>query len=346
MTNRRLHEFFESHRRRAAPLVLATVYATEGSTYSKSGARMLIDEDGIYTGMLSGGCVEGDLAIRARVAIDSGVPQDISFELDAEGDDLWGLGVGCDGVMRILLQRIDADNAYQPYSSIVAVEQGKVSARQLTVVSSTTSEPASGETIIVAEGGDVLLDATAFSSELLGLLSTGNGTQDARVCDADVRVLIADIHPDRRLLILGAGRDAEPVVRFAAELGWRVTVVDHRPAYVQGNAFDDASERICCPASELYQRVDVESFDAAIVMSHHLASDRTYLEQLARSAITYVGLLGPAARRNRLLEEIESGDDEFAKRVRGPVGLDLGGRGPGAIALSIVAELQQEFAPR
>ncbi len=346
MTNRRLHEFYESHRRRAAPLVLATVYATEGSTYSKSGARMLIDEDGIYAGMLSGGCVEGDLAIRARVALDSGVPQDVSFELDAEGDDLWGLGVGCDGVMRILLQRIDADSGYQPYATIAAIEQGRAAARQLTVVSSTEATPASGDTVIISENGDLLLEAAAFSSELYEFMSMANGMKDVSVGDAEVRILIEDVHPDRRLLVLGAGRDAEPVVRFAAELGWRVTIADHRPAYIHGNEFGDAVEKLCCPADELHSRVDADSFDAAIVMSHHLASDRRYLQQLAGSSVAYVGLLGPAARRNRLLDEIAAGNDDFAQRVRGPVGLDLGGRGPGAIALSIVAELQQVFASR
>ena len=156
-------------------------------------------------------------------------------------------------------------------------------------------------------------------------------------------MLVTDLMPDRRLLVLGAGRDAEPVVRFAVELGWRVTVADHRPAYLETEAFDEAEETICCPAKEMSQHIDLSAIDAAVVMSHHLASDRDYLSQLSESTVSFVGLLGPAARRDRLLDEIDV-EASFAKRVRGPVGLDLGGRGPGAIALSIVAELQQVFA--
>ncbi len=342
MTNKRLHAFFESHRRRGAPLVLATVYETIGSTYSKRGARMLIDENGIYTGMLSGGCVEGDLAIRARTAIDTGEPQEVSFELDADGDDLWGLGVGCDGVMRILLQRIDVEGGYEPYTSIASIEQGRDSARLVTVVAS--SVEGAGTTVIVANDGNVVFRGAAQHSADLALFAAeSDGLHDAEIDGADARILVADLMPDRRLLVLGAGRDAEPVVRFAVELGWRVTIADHRPAYLETDAFVEAEETICCPAKEIRERTAIDSYDASVVMSHHLASDRDYLAQLAESNVSFVGLLGPAARRTRLLDEIAA-DEAFRQRVRGPVGLDLGGRGPGAIALSIVAELQQEFA--
>ena len=246
MTNKRLHEFFELRRQRGAPLVLATVYETEGSTYSKRGARMLIDENGIYTGMLSGGCVEGDLAIRARAAIDTGVAQDVSFELDADGDDLWGLGVGCDGTMRILLQRIDAANRYEPYATIASVEQGRDRARQVTVIASSGEQPAPGQTVILSGKGDLMFDgANAEAADLAALAAESDGLHDVAIGSSDARVLVADILPDRRLLVLGAGRDAEPVVRFSAELGWRVTIADHRPAYLETDAFDDAVEKIC-----------------------------------------------------------------------------------------------------
>ncbi len=343
MTNKRLHDFFESHRQRGVPLVLATVYQTEGSTYSKSGARMLIDENGIYVGMLSGGCVEGDLAIRARVAIDTGDAQDVSFELDAGGDDLWGLGVGCDGVMRILLQRIDAESDYEPYATIASMEKGRDIARQVTVVASSNDELPAGQTVIVSQKGDVVFGGVSEATDQLGsLASKPDGLHAVTIGITETRVLVANLRPDRRLLVLGAGRDAEPVFRFAAELGWRVTVADHRPAYIDNEVFREAEETICCPAEEIGERVEFDAFDAAVVMSHHLASDRDYLAQLSDSSVGFVGLLGPAARRLRLLDEIEA-SESFRERVRGPVGLDLGGRGPGAIALSIVAELQQVF---
>jgi xanthine/CO dehydrogenase XdhC/CoxF family maturation factor len=133
-------------------------------------------------------------------------------------------------------------------------------------------------------------------------------------------------------------------VRFAAELGWRATVVDHRPAYVDGNDFACAETTLCCDADEVADHVDLDDFDLAVVMSHHLESDRRYLRQLADARIGYIGLLGPPARRDRLMAELGDRAAALAGRLHGPAGLDLGGRGPAAIALSIVAEMQQSLA--
>jgi len=138
--------------------------------------------------------------------------------------------------------------------------------------------------------------------------------------------------------------DAEPVVRFAAELGWRCTVNDHRPAYVANGDFAGAEKTLCVPAAELADSVELATYDMAIVMSHHLDSDRSYLRQLAAVDLRYVGLLGPAHRRRRLLGELGEAAGGLAGRLRGPAGLDLGGRGPGPIALSIVAEMQRSLA--
>jgi xanthine/CO dehydrogenase XdhC/CoxF family maturation factor len=140
--------------------------------------------------------------------------------------------------------------------------------------------------------------------------------------------------------VLGGGPDAEPVVRFAAELGWRCTVVDHRDAYIESGRFGAAEKALCLPAAEVGRTLELSRYDAAVVMSHHLASDRAYLEQLAATDVRYVGLLGPAARRDRLLSELGERGQALAGRLHGPAGIDLGGRGPAAIALAIVAEVQ------
>jgi xanthine/CO dehydrogenase XdhC/CoxF family maturation factor len=123
-------------------------------------------------------------------------------------------------------------------------------------------------------------------------------------------------------------------------MGWRCTVVDHRDAYVASGDFRGAEEVICEPAENLKDVVELPRYAAAVVMSHHLGSDRSYLRQLADSDVPYVGLLGPAHRRDRLLEEIGDPASRLSGRLHGPAGLDIGGRGPAAIALSIVAEIQ------
>lgn len=293
-----LLEFFDSRREQGEPLVLVTVIHTQGSTYSKAGAQMLVDADGVFRGMLSGGCLEGDLAVRSRVVIETGEAQTVTYDL-ARDDELWGMGVGCDGVIRVLLLRLSPENGYMPFAEMAEVLRGR--------------------------------DSAEFRLPL-------DGEEPAEVA--------ITIEPPPRVLVLGAGLDAEPVVRFASELGWRVTVADHRPAYIDGGDFAAADSCHCVPADEVSKTVDLSSFDMAVVMSHHLSSDRAYLRQLARESMTYIGLLGPRARRDRLLAELGDDAGELAGRLHGPAGLDIGGRGPAPIALSIIAEMQKAWVAR
>ena len=334
-----LLRFFEQRRERGEALALVTIYETSGSTYSKAGTHMLIDGDGDFHGMLSGGCLEGDLALRAAAVIDAGEAQTVTYDL-AQDDELWGLGVGCDGVMHVFLQALTPANGYQPFEAIAAAMQGDRPVRFAIVIDSAHPEIRPGAAALDAENGARglgIADAAAGQ-----LLRDGKRPALERMVldDNQIRVLAGTIQPPPRLLVLGAGPDAEPVVQFAAELGWRCTVVDHRDAYVASGNFGGAENVLCLPAGALAENLELSRYDAAVVMSHHLASDRAYLEQLAATAMRYVGLLGPAARRDRLLSELGKSAATLAGRLRGPAGINIGGRGPAAIALSIVAEIQ------
>ena len=278
--------------------MLAVVVATEGSTYSKPGAHMLINEDGVFRGMLSGGCLEGDLAIRAQQALESQTAQVVTYDL-ADDDELWGLGVGCDGLMRIVLQPLGPADAYAPFAEIALLLRGD--------------------------------DPGAVTIELPG---------------EEPGEITIGVAPPPQVLILGAGRDAEPVLRIASELGWRCTVVDHRPGSFEAGDFSRAAATHCLPADTLASTLDLSRYSMAVVMSHHLDSDRSYLRQLAAADLCYVGLLGPANRRRRLLAELGEQGEVLEPRLRGPAGLDIGGSGPEAIALSIVAEMQQAWEQR
>jgi xanthine/CO dehydrogenase XdhC/CoxF family maturation factor len=334
-----LIRFFEDRRDRGEALVLVTIFETSGSTYSKAGTHMLIDGDGDFQGMLSGGCLEGDLALRASKVIESGTPQAVTYDL-AQDDELWGLGVGCDGVMQVFLQSLTAANGYEPFQAIATAMQGDGPARLAIVIESGHPDAQPGAAAIGEQGvvrGFGLADELA---ERLLRQVPKRGFERVAMDEGWVSALVADIHPPPRLLVLGAGPDAEPVVRFASELGWRCTVVDHRDAYVESGNFDAAEKVICQPAGELAGNLDLSHYHAAVVMSHHLASDRSYLEQLATTDMRYVGLLGPVARRDRLVSELGESGRSLGARLRGPAGIDIGGRGPAAIALSIVAEVQ------
>jgi xanthine/CO dehydrogenase XdhC/CoxF family maturation factor len=148
------------------------------------------------------------------------------------------------------------------------------------------------------------------------------------------------------VLLCGGGPDARPVVAIARSLGWRVTVVDHRLAYAVAGRFPGADVRRA-DAGRLRESVDLNGCHAAVVMSHHLASDAAYLRELAAAGTpAYVGLLGPKARRQRLADELGSDAQKLRARLRGPVGFELGAVTPEAIALAIVAEMHAFFAGR
>lgn len=349
MSGNNLSQVFERWRGDDKPLVLATVYETAGSTYSKIGAQMLINSEGDFQGMLSGGCLEGDLAERARQVCESGLAQAVTYDLTQDDDDLWGLGVGCDGIMRIILQRLAPAGSFEPLPAMLDAYDGNAARVAVTVIAGDREDAPAGSCAVYSD------DNVVWSSLPDDLLATVGPAVDAALRSdqsqlvqidnegQSLSLLLAILRPRLRLLVLGAGLDSEPVVRLGAELGWRVTVSDHRAGYIAKGDFGGAVDVQCVPASELSSQVDLGSFDAVIVMSHHLASDETYLRQLAETGISYIGLLGPVNRRQRLLDSIPEHKETLDERVRGPAGIDIKASGPAGIALSIVAEIHREL---
>lgn len=343
-----LKRFFDTHRG-GGSLVLATVYETDGSTYSKAGARMLINAAGDFQGMLSGGCLEGDLAERASQVVETGDTQSVTYDMRGEDDVLWGLGVGCEGMMRIFLQPLTAASGYRPFPEIVSLLEGDRSGAIATVVASRCADASPGGTLLTdgngAVGSGIPEPIGALLRPLLdaALAESRTGLHEVAVGEQSVTVLISLLEPPPRVLILGAGLDAEPVLRLCAGLGWRVTVQDHRQSYIDKGDFSLAERVHCLPAASVHAEVDLARFDAAIVMSHHLLTDREYLAQLADASLRYVGLLGPPKRRQRLIAEL---GEKTPARLHGPAGIDIGGRGPQSIALSIVAEMHRVLIGR
>ena len=152
MNVRGLISFFEERRQASQPMVLVTVFETRGSTYSKAGAQMLLDGNGDFHGMLSGGCLEGDLVARAASVIESGMPQQVTYDL-AQDDELWGLGVGCDGLMRVLLQPLSADSDYQPFTAIAGGLAGDEDFRIRIVVESENDALPAGASVVEGANG-------------------------------------------------------------------------------------------------------------------------------------------------------------------------------------------------
>ena len=343
MSLRRIVQTFEDWRRAGEPLVLATVYETQGSTYSKAGHGILIAASGDYQGLVSGGCLEGDLAERARGVLAARRAAAVSYDLRDEADELWGLGIGCDGLIRVFLQPLSAETGYEPFATIAACMLAGRAAAVATVVESADASLAPGAALVHgaaahAHWGVPAKWAAHLTAGCDAALQAGRATYRAE--PGEPGVLYAPIKPIPRLLVLGAGLDAVALVTLAAEVGWIVTVADHRPAYVARGGFERAADVRTIEPAQLARALDLDSYDAIIVMSHHLATDRAYLEQLAHSRARYIGVLGPPARKQRLLEALGARGAELRARLKGPVGLNIGADSPETIALSIVAEMQ------
>jgi xanthine dehydrogenase accessory factor len=343
---------FARERAAGRPMALGVLVRTLGSTYRKPGAMMLIAGDGEYAGLISGGCLEGDLGERSGEVIETGRAALVTYDLRNSDDLLWGLGLGCEGAMHILLLRVGPREDWQPLAHLAAALGAHSPTAIGVVTESQDREIPVGSLLLPQTAGasaTALPHSLASSAraallepQVLAALAAAPGAtavDSLEGPDARWRLLLVPLSLPPRLLLLGAGADALPVVDFAARLNWRVTLVDHRPAYAVPAHFPHAERVLLARPEELAQALDLRRFTAAVAMSHHLPSDLEYLRVLSASPLPYIGLLGPPARREKLLSQLGAEAERLRPRLHAPVGLNLGGRTPEAIALSIVAEI-------
>jgi xanthine dehydrogenase accessory factor len=327
----------------AATGVLATIVATSGSTYRKSGARMLIRPDGSYIGLLSGGCLESDLSGHAGKVLADGRPRNGEYDMRAADDLVFGIGAGCEGAMRVLLEPAGIEHAAGRALARAGLATDAGRGAVLAVVHE-SADIALG-TYSPSDGRPETLLPPAMQLAMQEAMSTGKSRHvDLELAQGATRAFVHYLAPPPHLLICGAGPDAEPVVGIARTLGWRVTVVDHRAGYAKAARFPGARV-LLGGAAQLARRVDLDECHAAIVMSHHLASDTEYLKVLAAAdSPGYIGLLGPQARRRRVTTEVGTLTERLRGRLRGPVGLSIGAVTPEGIALAIIAQIHAWLA--
>lgn len=325
----------------SVPLVLATVVETLGSTYRKAGARMLIGADGGFYGLIGGGCFEGDLHEQARPVFETGEPRLLFYDMRAPEDALWGLGLGCNGAVRILLQRLRADGNDPTIALMEDILKTDASAVMATLCSGSLAgasyllQPLHAEDAGPPAEYRQQMQAEARSTAVLGQPTLITHELDGR----ELSVFYDYIRPAPRLLMIGAGADAVPVLNLASQLGWRVMLVDHRPAYAVAERFPGAEAVVLAQPPELLATVGSRRIDAAVLMTHNIDYDARFLAELYKLPCRYLGLLGPAARRDRLFGMSGLDPEAFATRLHGPVGLDIGGGTPESIALSLVTEI-------
>ena len=303
-------------------------------------------EEGAPIGNISGGCLEGDVADMARVVMEEGRARLAGWDLTADDDAVWGLGLGCNGAIEVFIEPAEKAAEVAGALRMALNEERPISV--VTVLESGRGGVDPGARVVVkpdgsAEGslGDPEIDAAAVRAARERLAAERS---EIRTLPGDVRAFVEVLEPPLRLLVCGAGHDAIPLVRAAAGLGWNAVVVDDRPGFLNGERFPGAAAFVAVEAPEkvaVEAPIDERTF--AVVMTHNFLRDREYLRALIGSPAAYVGMLGPGARTQRLLMELADEGvvlaDTDRERIHGPAGLDLGGEGPEEIAESIVAEI-------
>ena len=310
--------------------VLAVVVETSGSTYRKPGAMIVLDITGVRVGALSGGCLEADLERAARYVLGAGEAHIVLFDTTGDEDRIFGSGTGCGGSMRVLVLPLPPVAA--PLREAILDADRNGSAIHLALCRD-AALIGCGKAVVSAATGD----AREYPFDAHGVAR--------RAQAADAAMYEFEIARTPRVLVCGAGPETPALVAMARLLGWHVELAEHRSYWRRFTANVECDCVHDGGMTALPSLLAARSFDAALVMTHNFDHDAQCLVALAASTPGFIGLLGPAARRDELLREVgEEIGASLGSRLHAPIGLALGGQGAEAIALSIVAGLQQYFS--
>jgi xanthine/CO dehydrogenase XdhC/CoxF family maturation factor len=333
---------------------LATVVKVRGSSYRSPGARMLITDDGRWVGSISGGCLEGDALRKARQVMSDGIPVTVTYDTREESNQNLGIGLGCNGVIDVLIEPVDGTNAYNP----IALFEGLVDTQEPLVLATIfSSKENNGEKLLMAPSGELRISfsnqhlAQHVRTDLRDLFATGkSGAKSYATEKEHVEVFLELIQPGTSLIIFGAGFDARPVSELAKSLGWNVSVTDECVAHIAPVFFPTADKLSLCQRNFIDRDFAITPYTACVLMSHNYEYDRDVLRKLLKTSTPYIGILGPRKRFDKMLSEFEKegivlSADDF-HRIHSPIGIDIGAETPDEIAVSIVAEIQGKFANR
>jgi xanthine/CO dehydrogenase XdhC/CoxF family maturation factor len=323
--------------RQNSPAILATVVKVSGSAYRGPGARMLVSESGGRTGSISGGCLEGDLLKKAWWLTAENCAAIQVYDNTSEEEAIWEFGLGCNGIVHVLLERWNAASHPLTIELLAACR----AARRSGVLATVIAGHHFGRKLAIFPDSTVRSEITSIrlQTEILKRAQLGEQTAESAVhCIEDSEVFIEYVEPPVSLLVVGAGHDAMPVVALAKELGWHVTVVDGRAHFARPERFPLADRVLAVPDLEdPLRNLSVDSRTAVVLMSHSYSQDAAFLQALAPLPLRYLGVLGPRQRTDRMLTAAGS---PLPPNLHSPVGLDIGADAAEEIALAIVSEIQ------
>jgi xanthine dehydrogenase accessory factor len=324
--------------------VLVTVTDVTGNAYRRPGAKMLVPDDGSEVGNITAGCLEDEVRALAAEVVTSGQSRTETFDL-MEDDDVWGLGVGCNGIIDILLEPIGeghtpmtrTDDAGPVAAVLVLDDADHVS--QFQRYHYRTADDAFVEDEVPAWLADGVREPARRLAE--------RGKADTIEVEGPrepVDVFVDGIAPPSRLVVLGTGGDVRPVLELGNRCGFRTTLVGFRGADATAERFPAADQVVSTSPADVREAVDFDGDTYVVVMTHNFVDDRLALGELRETPVPYIGLLGPRDRFEQMRDRFDEADATLSSadldRIYTPAGLDLGGGSPHQIALSILAEVE------
>ncbi|HJW30794.1 MAG TPA: XdhC family protein, partial [Saprospiraceae bacterium] len=329
---------------------LATVVKVRGSSYRSPGARMLISDDGHWVGSISGGCLEGDALRKARKVMMDQMPMMVTYDTREKSNQNLGIGLGCNGVIDVLIEPIDPSSDSNPIQIIDRLTGHEEPIALATVFSGS----AVGQKIAL-KGNQVITqsveDKKLSQNILIDLEHTiQSGKSEAKSYGDGIEVFLEVIQPTISLLIFGGGFDARPVSEMAKTLGWNVSITDECVAHIAPVFFPNADQLTLCQRNFIDREFHITAYTACVLMSHNYEYDRDVLKKIIGTPTPYIGILGPRKRFDKMLDELSNEGIHFKiedhQRIHSPIGLDIGAETPQEIALSIIGEINGKFSGR
>ena len=326
---------------------LATVVKVDGSSYRRPGARMLVTEDGLLTGAISGGCLEGDALKKALSAIHQQENRLVTYDTTDEDDAKFGVQLGCNGIVHILFEPIDGLDENNPIKILESINGERENAVIITLFSLLSKTQLGTRSIIKSENRlgnlptSIALEILADAQEVLA--NEKSELKNYKLENELIDGFIEFVKPPIALIIAGAGNDAQPLAAIAHLLGWQVTIADGRPTHATLQRFPNAKILVTKPA-QLLPQLSIDAQTAMVLMTHNYNYDTELLGLLLQTEIPYIGALGPKKKLLRMLDELEMNTETNRSRVYGPVGLDIGAETAEEIAISIIAEIKSSLS--
>jgi xanthine/CO dehydrogenase XdhC/CoxF family maturation factor len=345
---------FEEAQLQGRQTALATVVHVEGSSYRRPGARMLVTDDGQLTGAISGGCLEGDALRKALLVMHEKKPMLVTYDTMDEDDAKFGVGLGCNGIIQVLIEPVDTTNPNNPVELLKIVAGQRRVAVIVTLFSlENRKEKQLGTCFVTDEDNHInghipilkeeLLDATR---ETLMIRQSSFKKYDHET--NPVTAFIELIRPAVSLVIAGAGNDAIPLVEMAHMLGWETIVADGRANYIKPERFPKAHKLIVAKPAAILEQLVIDEQTVFVLVTHNYNYDMALLKELLQKQVVYVGMLGPKKKLLRMLDELKEEGFELNEKqlsvIHSPVGLDIGAETAEEIALAILAEIKAVMA--